>query len=217
MLPKLNEFGLIEKIISKPAKIRATPVEEALSILIKREKEIADKKLSALMAKKDAFLKIFKNYELKSGIEEESRFSLITDRRAVISKGMVMLKNAKRTVNIITSKNAFNESFTTYREIVEETIRRGIRYRIVLGATEFDDSILRVLEQYVSPKKSFIVKSTDQPLIHCTIMDYKESLIATSQEPTTGRNPYLWTNNHNLIEILQKYFERVWYTSTKTK
>ncbi len=122
------------------------------------------------MAKKDAFLKIFKNYELKSGIEEESRFSLITDRRAVISKGMVMLKNAKRTVNIITSKNAFNESFTTYREIVEETIRRGIRYRIVLGATEFDDSILRVLEQYVSPKKSFIVKSTDQPLIHCTIM-----------------------------------------------
>jgi hypothetical protein len=60
---------------------------------------------------------------LKSGIEEKSQFSLITDRRAVISKGMVMLKNAKRTVNIITSKNAFNESFTTYHELVEETIR----------------------------------------------------------------------------------------------
>ncbi|RLI51050.1 hypothetical protein DRO61_03085 [Candidatus Bathyarchaeota archaeon] len=123
MLPKLNELGLIEKLLGKPAKIRATPVEEALSILIKREKEIANKKLSALIAKKDAFLKNFKNYELKSGIEEKSQFSLITDRRAVISKGMVMLKNAKRTVNIITSKNAFNESFTTYHELVEETIR----------------------------------------------------------------------------------------------
>ncbi len=123
MLPKLNELGLIEKLLGKPAKIRATPVEEALSILIKREKEIANKKLSALIAKKDAFLKNFKNYELKSGIEEKSQFSLITDRRAVISKGMVMLKNAKRTMNIITSKNAFNESFTTYHELVEETIR----------------------------------------------------------------------------------------------
>ncbi len=217
MLPKLNELGLIEKLLGKPAKIRATPMEEALSILIKREKEIADKKLSALIAKKDAFLQNFKNYELNSRIEEESRFSLITDGRAVLSKGMVMLKNAERTVDIITSKNAFNETFTTYRELVEKTIRRGIRYRIVLDTTEFDDPILKVLEEYESPKKSFIVKSTDQPLIHCTIMDYKEALIATSQEPTTGRNPYLWTNNRNLIEILQKNFERVWHTSTTTK
>ena len=216
MLPKLNELGLIEKLLGKPAKIRATPVEEALSILIKREKEIADKKLSALQAKKDAFLKNFNNFELKPRIEEETRFSLITDRRAVISKGMVMLKNAERTVDIITSKNAFNEVFTIYSEIVEKTIRRGIRYRIVLDATEFDDPILKILEEYESPKKCFIVKSTDQPLIHCTIMDYKEALIATSQEPTTGRNPYLWTNDHNLIEILQKNFERVWHTSTKT-
>ena len=42
ILPKLGKMGLIEKILGKPAKIRASPVEEALPILVKREKDVAD-------------------------------------------------------------------------------------------------------------------------------------------------------------------------------
>ncbi len=35
MLPRLQELGLIEKILDRPAKIRATPAEDGLSILIR--------------------------------------------------------------------------------------------------------------------------------------------------------------------------------------
>jgi len=55
MLPKLEKKGLIEKTLGKPTKIRATPVEDALSILIKREQDIANKRLSKLMAEKEVF------------------------------------------------------------------------------------------------------------------------------------------------------------------
>ncbi|NIU39390.1 hypothetical protein GWN65_05330, partial [Candidatus Bathyarchaeota archaeon] len=39
ILPKLEKMGLVEKLLGKPTKIRATPVEEALPILIKHEED----------------------------------------------------------------------------------------------------------------------------------------------------------------------------------
>jgi len=39
VLPKLEKRGLIEKLLGTPTKIRATPIKEAIAILIKREEE----------------------------------------------------------------------------------------------------------------------------------------------------------------------------------
>ncbi|NIQ05427.1 MAG: TrmB family transcriptional regulator, partial [Candidatus Korarchaeota archaeon] len=41
MLPKLEKMGLAEKLLGRPLKIRATPVEEGLSLLIKHEEDTA--------------------------------------------------------------------------------------------------------------------------------------------------------------------------------
>ena len=95
IMPKLEKMGLIEKILGKPTKIRATPVEEALPLLIKREQDTANKKVSALMAEKDEFLKRFKRYKMKI-ISEEAHFTLISQRDGIINKGLTMVKKAER-------------------------------------------------------------------------------------------------------------------------
>ncbi len=217
MLPKLTELGLIEKILGKPLKIKATPVEEALSILIKREKSIAEKRFTALETKKNFFLYNFNKYKLEMKIEEETRFSLISESEAVISKGMSMLKSAEKAMDLITSREAFYQYFTTYNELVKKAMRRGIQFRIILDIDELDMSVLSIIKAYEASKTPLNLKYADPPIIHLTIADYKEALVATSQEPTTGRNAYLWTNDHNLIEILQKNFERIWHTTAKIK
>jgi len=60
LLPSLEKLGLIEKVLGTPTKIRAIPVEDALSLLVKQEEDKAHKKMTELKAKKDEFLKVFK-------------------------------------------------------------------------------------------------------------------------------------------------------------
>jgi len=47
ILPKLQKMGLVEKLLGTPTKIRATPVEEALSLLIKHKEDEAREKVSS--------------------------------------------------------------------------------------------------------------------------------------------------------------------------
>jgi len=214
ILPKLEKLGLIEKILGKPTRIRATPVEEALSLLIKREQDIAKKRVSALMAKKDVLLKHFKAYKVKP-ISEEAHFALISQREGIINKELTMVKNAKRAIDVITSRDKLLRVFTSYVEQFKEVV--GAKVRIILDITEHDDSILRILEESKLFGSFFDIKYVDQPSSHYMIVDYKEALVATSIEPIIGENPYLWTDDENLVGLLQKNFEGLWHTSLDVK
>lgn len=89
--------------------------------------------------------------------------------------------------------------------------------RVVLNVTEHEDSILRIIEGYESSRASLNLKYTDQQLSHYMIVDYKEALVATSIEPTIGKNPHLWTDDNNLVGLLQKNFEGMWHTSVDVR
>jgi len=214
MLPKLEEIGLVEKILGKPAKIKATPIEEGLSILIKREQDIVSKKMSALMAEKDVLLKNFKANKMKPTLEgEEARFALILNMEARITKGQDMAKNAMQEIDIITSQNKFTQAFTEYDETLKASLKRGAKIHVILDLTEDPGSILKIIEEYRSSNLTFDLKCTDEPTSHIMIVDHKEALLATSRESPIGANPYLWTDDTNFIGILQKHFENLWHTS----
>jgi len=214
MLPKLEELGLVEKILGRPTKVKATPVEEALSILIKREQDIANRRVSTLEAEKEAFLKSFPLINRKLELSEKAHFSLISPRDAIIHKELAMIKHAERAIDVITSRDEFSHLFTNYSDKIRGAIRKGVKVRIVLDTLEHDDSIRLITDEFRSSRVPLVLKYTDQPLFHYTIMDYKEALVATSTEATAlGKNPCLWTNDSNLIGLLQKKFEGLWHTS----
>lgn len=213
MLPKLEKMGLIERILSRPIKIKATPIKDVLSILIKREQDIANEKISTLIAKKDTLLKHFQANRMEIVFEEEkSHFALISQSKGIINKALVMLKNVHREIDIITSTDKFIQIFTDYVELFKEAIKKGAKVRIVLYMTGHEDSILGIIKQNKLPS-SLHLKLTDQPSSHYMIVDNKEALIATSTEQPVAENPYLWTDDNNLVRILQKNFEDLWYTA----
>jgi sugar-specific transcriptional regulator TrmB len=216
ILPKLEKMGLIEKILGKPTKIRAASVEEALSILVKREEDIANKRVSALMAKKDTFLKHFKAYRMEP-VSEEAHFSLIPQREGIISKGLTMIKNAESEIDIITSRYEFNRIFTNYAEPLKKAISKGVKVRVVLDVSEHEDPILRIMEDYKSSGASFDLKYKDQPSGQYLIVDYTQALVATSTDVPIGENPCLWTDDNNLVGLMQKNFEGIWHTSVEVK
>lgn len=215
MLPKLEKMGLIERVLGKPTKIRALPMEEALHILIEREQEIANKKVSALMTKKDTILKHYKPSTLKT--TEEPHFALVLHRVGIMSKEMSMVKKAKSAINIVTSRDKFAQFFNNYDEALKKATKKGIQVRMILNVTEHDDSILRAIKEYESARVPVDLKYTDQRSTHCMIVDYKEALVSTSTEPTLRETAHLWTDNSSLVGLLQKNFEGLWHASVELK
>ena len=48
ILPSLEKMGLIERLLGKPTEIRATPISDALSLLVSEEKNKSDDRLTGM-------------------------------------------------------------------------------------------------------------------------------------------------------------------------
>jgi len=213
MLSKLQELGLIEKVLGKPVKIRATPVEDGLSILIRREKELASERLSQLVARKSEFLKDFEAYQVKPVEKEGPDFALVSQREAIVNKWLAMIRNAQRAIDVVVSGHEFYHLFAGFAGPVRKAMRKGARIRVILDVSAQHDSILRGIEEQKSPAGSFDLRYTYQPSSHFIVVDHEQALVATSGEPPIGNSPYLWTDTINVVKLMQKYFEDLWHVS----
>ncbi len=213
ILPKLEKIGLTERILGKPTRIRAIPPEDALALMIKREENIATERMSSLTALKDEFMKHFKTYKVKPLSKEAAHFALISEREGIISKELTMVKDAAKAIDVITSKDKLFHIFGGYLGQFEKAFRSGVKVRVILDVSEYEDSILKIIEENKRFRVNLNIKYTDQPIGHCVIRDYTEAVMATSREPTVGETPYLWTDDENLVGLLQKNFESTWHAS----
>ncbi len=213
ILPKLEKMGLVEKLLGKPTKIRATPVEEALSVLIKHEEDTARERVSKLKARTETFLKDFArapNLE----VEEKAHFALLSKRRNIVSRMLTMVKNAEKEIDMVSSRGQFMQFLHAFSEQFKKNIRKGIKIRVVSELPDYEDSLPRLIEERVSPGNSLDLRYADLPSSHYMITDFKEALIGTTKEGNLAEPPCLWTNGEGLVGVFQADFENLWHRST---
>jgi hypothetical protein len=216
MLPKLEEMGLIEKIVGKPTKIRATPVEEAISFLIKHEEDASREKVSALKAKAKTFLAHFARTP-RLEVEEKANFALLSKRESMIGKILIMLKRAEREFDIACSGGKLVQFMHIFSEQLDRARKRGVRIRIISELGEYGEYLPKAIERQVSPANSIDLRCTDLPASHYMIVDFEEALISTTTEGNMGENPWLWTNSDSLVGVFQGDFENLWHASVSWK
>jgi len=218
VLPKLEKMGLVEKLLGMPAKIRAIPLEEALSILIKHEQETADNKVSALKARTQELLKYFNSNKVKPQLKEnESSFALLSEQDVILGQALTMIKAAKKEIDIVYSRTRLMQFLSSFSAQIKKAVSRGSKIRIISEIPEYGNSIPRIIEEYLSPKNSVDLRYTELPSCHYIIADFKQALIATVTEGNMGQYPALWTNNNSLVSILQGNFEELWQNSLSWK
>jgi sugar-specific transcriptional regulator TrmB len=217
IIPKLEKLGLTERILGTPNKVRATPLEDALSGLIKREENAAHQKAMKLRTEKEEFLKHFNAQRLKPPIVEGAHFAVVSQRDQILSKGLNMIKKAQKEVNMTTSADELMQLLTDHASFFKTPLRRGTVIKVILGMPESFEPISRILkpklQEFTSRKGSFEIKYLSQPSGHYLIADYEEAMVATSTEGRLAENPYLWTDDDNLVELMQTNFEESWNTS----
>jgi sugar-specific transcriptional regulator TrmB len=216
ILPKLEKMGLVEKLLEKPTRIRATPVKEALSILIKHEEEASRNKVSALKAKTETFLKHFARTP-RLEAEEKGHFALLPKRDSIMAKMLTMMQSAERELNIVFSRSQLMQFVYAFTEQIKETMEKGVKMRVVSELPRREDALPRVVEERISPGDSIDLRYSDLPSSHYILADFKEALISTTGERNMAEQPCLWTNSDGLVGVFQGDFENLWHNAISWK
>ena len=216
-LPTLEKLGLIEKTLGTPTRVKARPLEKALSVLMNSQRT----KLSRLKTEKEELLKKHQKTWKEPNLaeEEENQFVLLSERELILSKIMLMMKKATEQVDIISTSENFFQYLPSYARPLKKTINKGVKVqvRVILDMERSKDSIGRIQEKVKAiPSGAPVqIEYSYDSLNPLVIVDGKEVLMGTyvKQVFGVGESPYLWSTNQTLAGLLQKSFEEQWHHS----
>lgn len=217
-LAHLEEMGLIEKMPTKPTKIRAMPLEQAISLLIERQKNAADRKISELTARKDEVLKRIGSQIAKVTVEgkPETEFALFSSKEEVLGRTTEMIQGAEKEIDAVTSASEFVTYVSLLTEQLKKSAEKGVKLRAILEFAPHQHSAINKIKGHVFPAGFVDIRYSRAPLGHYFITDFERVLMATSPEPPMGQHPYLWTCDEKFAEIMCGYFEETWHACAAT-
>jgi len=218
VLPKLEKMGLIEKLLGTPAKIRATPIKEAVAVLVKREEEKASEKVTQLKDKTKEFLRNFDVKSLKPAVSpEEANFALISQRDGILTKMFSMIESSNEELDLTCSTTKLMQIIHTFSNQLRKAIKRGVKIRIIAETPESGSALPRILEEQLAPGNSADLRYTNLATTHYFLADFAQALVGTTIEGNMANDPCLWTDNKSLVSLLQGNFENLWHTSLDWK
>ncbi|TFG27699.1 hypothetical protein EU527_18280 [Candidatus Thorarchaeota archaeon] len=206
-IPKLEKAGLLERVLGRPIKVRALPIEDALEILVERQETEASKKLrNLIVAKEELIDRLGQETQKYQEKEDHANFVLITEKDTLSKRVSSLIQLANSTIDFIDSfENAFR-FVLMYAEALKDARKKDVRIRILTNYPNNVELIPKALKKHV-PENSFVVKYSDRLPSRYAIFDSNNAMITTSTGDTFSGSKCLWTNDSNLVGIIQRDFE----------
>jgi sugar-specific transcriptional regulator TrmB len=207
LLAELQQIGIVQKALVKPATFKSSPPEEAVSILIERRKS----DFSVLKKEADKFVKNAKDplYE-QIALPENDQFILYSEREAITCKAREVIENIQVSLKDITPFNELEPWLSVLSKSIDESLNRGVKIRWITERPEDLRSIPKFLRTYLK-YQNFEVRFVPQPLIaKIGIFDSKEVILGVFMESGFARSPALWSSNPSFIALAENYFESCW-------
>ncbi len=209
LLAELQKKSLIERIIASPTQFKAIPFEEGLLILVRRK----EKEVSEIKKKMCTILNNFTQSNVKTAADKDaSQFAYIPGREAFVLKLKKIVENVEETIDISIENKAHLQSVFLLSEDIKKNLRKGIRYRVITDDSDDIKSLKKVQKFIKMP--GYMIKTLMGPRIQFAIFDEKEVILACVSGLNFAESPSLWSNNPNLILIVQKHFESMWKKAT---
>ena len=206
LLPSLEKMGLVERLLGKPAEVRATPISDALSLLVSEEKSKFDERLTDM---KNNVQKLSLKDWKQPVLGENSIYILIAEKKAILAKTSDLVGNSRKEVALIADKERIIPVLAQFSDEYNQAIKKGAQIRLIFEGEIPDGSLKEKVEKLIDGA-SVHIKFHSEPLNHFIMSDDKEALITTSKDSGLGESPSLWTNNGNLIGVLRTGFESDW-------
>jgi len=217
LMPKLQQLGLVEKILGKPIKYKSVPPRKGLAILLEHEREGAKEKIAVLTEKRSRLLKQLKSVRAKRTVEEEPRFVLISDRKQALSKMVMMIRSAKREIDVVTSEYGLRYGYTIYADSVMKAIRKGVKVRFLSEINEVDEFMLKILNEIKLHGNFVEMRHADNLTSSILIADNLGVFVGIPLKPTMKKHADLWTDSPAYVDAMKSFFDRIWQDSVDIK
>jgi sugar-specific transcriptional regulator TrmB len=213
IVSKLQELGLVEKMITTPNTFRAVPIRVGLPMLLKCKAE----EHNEIKAKaKELLQKCEENNEETTLQRDECQFILVP-KKASRRKFTNTIENTQTSCDMILHWECFRYGMIEDTETWKKSVEKGVKTRFIVYKSENEKAVSRIV-QILKKKGSFKVRYIfTSPPATISIFDKKETFITISPTPHPRDTPNLWSNNPGLIAIFQDYFELMWRTSKEDK
>ncbi len=204
--PQLLNLGLIEKLIDTPTKFRAIPIKEAIEILIERRR----KQTAQIEQESKQLLSYFTSKESDGLKDEESQFIIINDLQARLSKTRKQVAITKKIINIVTKWSFFLTYTPEAIDELNEALKRGVHVHIITQAPRNTDVFPKKLQKLLNYPHFEVRYISSLPSSMVAVFDKEEVNILLSSDKTPADTAMLVSNNINLIELSQNYFDVMW-------
>ena len=208
MLRGLEELGLVERILTKPLKFKATSIKNAISILSHRQ----ENKNSELHTKA---LTLFSCSELWERTQESDLHEPSFELRNVYRndpRAKAAIGNAKVSLRLL-DKNMNWSVFYSFIDEWKQASKNGVKIQILNEFAKNRQNEPKFIDEF--GKTDFQIRYAKiLPAGSLLIFDDKELAIWEGSKPRQfARAPplkALWSNHNGLIELATNYFESCW-------
>jgi sugar-specific transcriptional regulator TrmB len=211
-LNKLEDAGLVIRIINNPLRFQAFPLEECVSILLQRRI-----KKTAKLQKQTMLLKQhFKTTQALGAPDIQLQFTLIPKRDAVYATANRMLQNVQERIDFLCLTRRMIAWLSNCLPIVEETLSRKVLFRVIMPSADPNTDVwepIKMLDKYSNFKLKLI---PEEPKFGFSVWDGKEILMTTSPVDSSTPATTLWSNNRGLVDLCQEHFCCLWEKAKKS-
>jgi sugar-specific transcriptional regulator TrmB len=211
ILTELQGKSLIEKIVATPTKYRAIPIQDALTILLKRKtheyKEIEKKT-------KELFDRFRANHQ-ENTTAKEYEFTMITTKHSNVCRINEAAINVKKSVDIIDSWDSFNYAIVVYVEQIIKSAKRNVKFRFITDKPKDGETVPKFFQTWKKNGWAELRYIPTRPSASIRIEDGKQVTLCITAARHTLEAPSLFSDNPYITTILQEYFNLKWSNATE--
>ena len=211
VLESLADKGFIILQPSKPIRYVALAPKDALE----RSKENMKKKHEEIIERIDRLKssEIMKELEsvYKQGFNLVQPFEMtgtLKGRHAINQQLNALLKNAKKSVSIMTTEEGLNDLYSRHFKTLKRASKKGIKIRILAPVTEG-----KLASDFSDVAD---IRSIEGPAGRVAIIDDDHLVLALTDDKKVHQtqDTAFWANsNHATSGVLSNFFEQVWNTA----
>ncbi|PNX52307.1 MAG: hypothetical protein BV458_10265 [Thermoplasmata archaeon M9B2D] len=219
LLPELEKFGLIERLLGKPIRLKTPNPTASISLLVKLEKERAKERIADLSSRSQELLQYLGHHTAEVHADEElvSDFSLIQEKESIRTILFDMISQAKQQLDLLLSRADLTWLLSTHGEVLQSAVERGIKVRIISEPSAGRDRIPKILHRRFPSEIEIPMKYLLNPTAFYLLADHSQLLLITSGVNHLPSSNCLWTNNDSLVTLTHRNFEDHWHESVHWK
>jgi sugar-specific transcriptional regulator TrmB len=215
VLPGLEKAGLIETQIGRPTVYNAIPIQQAISILLKR---MSESQLELCKKAKELAYEVEQNNN-HLGKENKVNYGqivMIHGKDTINQKINETLNKLNISFEVVTSASRFSSMIIEFNKGYQKALQRGATIHITTEKSTTHRNVREILGN-LSKNTGFEIRYfNDAPEAMVSVADGKEAFLTMASVAHIRRSA-LWSNESSFVTLAHNFFRNQWNNSSKQK